>query len=410
LLLAACGSHNGGTSTPSANVRFVNASSDATLTVNFNATPEYVNVPPASATSYVPVTPGTASVTVTGTSGTLASPASNLAFASAQTYTLLAYVRDGAIVLAQVAENQVVPAAGNSTIGIANLSPDSGALDVYVVAPGTTTLAGLAPTFQSTSYRAAPAWATFVSGSFDIWATAGGNQNDIRLHLPAVSLAGGEVVLLATTSTGGGALVNAALLTSAPSAQFIAASNARVRVVSALPVNGSSPVTASVGTTSLAPVFSPNPGTYTLVTGGATSYTLSIAGTPVANLPAATFGAGSDYTIVVYGAVNAPIVAVYTDTNQVPTVGGDVNLRLINAGVTATGGLTLYDNNVAVASALPYGAASAYFGVPAVTAALELVAPSLTSVTLTQPLGPTGSVYTVFVIDSSLTPYVIRDR
>src|SRR5436853_2560619 len=75
LLLAACGSHNGGTSAPaSANVRFVNASSDATLTVNFNAEPEYVNVPSASATSYVPVTPGSYSVTVTGTSGTLASP------------------------------------------------------------------------------------------------------------------------------------------------------------------------------------------------------------------------------------------------------------------------------------------------------------------------------------------------
>jgi hypothetical protein len=411
VLLVACGSHNngGGTAAP-ANFRFVNASQDGSLTVAVDGTAQFSNVPGPSTSDYASVVAGTHTVTVTGASGSLASPAVSVSLNPAQTYSLVAYVRDGAVVASLVTESQAVPASGDATLGVANLSPDSGGLDLYLVAPGTPNLAGLAPTFQSASYRAAPTWATFVAGTFDIVVTAAGNPNDVRQRLSSISVSGGQISLLAVTSTSGGALVNAALLTQAGAVQFVPATSARVRVVSALSVSSAIPVTATVGTTSLAPVFAPNPGTYTLVAGNATAYAVSAAGAPIAALPAATFATGGDFTVLVYGAVASPSVSILTDINQQPIVAGDVNLRLVNAGVNDAGGLTLYDNNVQVASSVAFGTASSYFGAPSANSVLELVEPAVAPLSTSMLLGPTGSVYSVFVIDATLTPYVIRDR
>jgi len=411
VLLVACGGHNngGGTAAP-ANLRFVNASQGASLTLAVDGTAEFSNVAGASTSDYASVAAGTHTVTVTGGNSSLASPAVSVPLNPAQAYSLVAYVRDGAVVASLVAESQVVPASGNATLGVANLSPDSGGLDLYLVAPGTANLAGLAPVFQSVSYRAAPSWATFVAGTFDIVVTAAGNPNDVRQRLSSISVSGAQVVVLALTSTSGGALVNAALLTQAGTVQFIPTTNARVRVVSALNVSSAIAVTATVDTTSLAPVFAPNPGTYALVAGNTTAYAVSAGGVPIATLPSATFATGGDFTVMVYGAAASPSVSILTDINQQPILNGDVNLRLINAGVNVAGGLTLYDNNVQVASSVAYGTASPYFGTPSANSVLELVQPAVAPLTTTVVLGPTGSVYSVFVIDGTLTPYVIRDR
>src|SRR5262249_25264658 len=158
-------------------------------------------------------------------------------------------------------------------------------------------------------------------------------------------------------------------------------------------------------------VFAPNPGAYNLVAGGTSSYSIMAGNTAIASLPATTFATGGDYTILVYGTASAPLVAVFTDNNQVSSVGGDVKLRLVNAAANVAGGLTLYDSSVQVASSVGYGVASPYFSVVAATpSTLELVQPSLSPMYTTLPLGPPGSVYTVFVIDNTLTLYVIRDR
>ena len=411
LLLTAChsGHGNGGAVATPANLRFVNAAPDVSLTVTLNGAAAFSDTAASSATGYAQVTAGSYVVTVTSTSTSLVSPAVTLALATDQTYSLLAYVRDGAVIITLINENQTVPPAGFATLGVSNASPDSGALDVFVVAPGTTNLAGLAPTFQSTAFRAAPISTTLVAGTFDMILTAAGNPTDVRLVVPSVVVTGGEILTLAFTSTTGGALVSGVLLNQT-GATFVPTTSARVRVVSALPIAGASQVSATVGSTSLASVFAPNPGIYTLVTGGTTAYSVTAAGTAVATLPAATFAAGGDYTILVYGTAGAPIVEVLTDNNQAPSVGGNANLRLVNAGVNVAGGLTLYDNSVQVASSVGYGTASPYFGVVASSSSiLELIQPSVTPVSTTKAL-TAGSVYTVFVIDTTLTMYVIRDR
>ncbi|HEY4039271.1 MAG TPA: DUF4397 domain-containing protein, partial [Burkholderiaceae bacterium] len=146
LLIAACGSINNNSSPTS--VRLINASHTANLTLTLNGAAQFSNVASASATGYAQVTASTYTLAVASPSGALASSTQVVGLASAQTYSVLAYDRDGAIVALVVAENQTVPAAGFSLLGISNDSPDSGALDLYVVAPGTSTVVGLAPTFQ----------------------------------------------------------------------------------------------------------------------------------------------------------------------------------------------------------------------------------------------------------------------
>jgi hypothetical protein len=147
------------------------------------------------------------------------------------------------------------------------------------------------------------------------------------------------------------------------------------------------------------------------VPGGSTTYSISVSGTPIATLPAATFATGGDFTILVYGSASSPTVSILTDNNQIP-VGGEIKLRLVNAGVTAAGGLTMYDNNIAVANSVAFGAASPYFNVPvSSTSTLELIEASVTPLFATIASTTPDSVYTVFVIDNlATTPSIIRDR
>ncbi len=407
-VLAACGSGSGGGgSSGTATLRVVNATKDATLTVSLNGNTQFSGVAAASASSFASLSSGNYTVTVASTSAALTTVTQSVTLNSGQNYTLLAYDREGAIQTSIYAESQTAPPSGYGSINVDNLSYDAGPLDVYVTAPGITTLTGLAPTFQYASGSTAPA--TMVAGTYDIIATAAGNRSDVRFHLSSVSVTGAQVQTLVFTSTPGGALVNGVLITQAGSVQFAPATNARVRVVSALPSSGSSAVAATVGTTSLAPVFAPNPGAYTLVPGDASTYSISVAGAALASVPAATFSVGGDFTILVYGTPSSPLVSMFSDDNHQPT-GGLVNLRLVNAAVTAPGGLTLYDNNVAAANSVAYGAASPYVGVTgSSTSVLQLIEPAVAPMTETVALA-SGSVYTIFVLDSSLTPYIIKDR
>ncbi len=405
--LSACGSSGSSSSTAPAGLRVINATRSATLAVSLNGTSEFSSIAPASASSSASIAAGTNTLTIATAGGTLTSVTETVGLSSATSYSLLVYESQGALHASLFTENQSAPLSGYGSLTVDNLSPDAGALDMYVVAPGTSTLTGLAPTFPYSS--GATATTTLVAGSYDVIATAAGNRNDVRFKLASLAIAGGQVQTLVFTSTIGGALVNGIVFTQGGSVQFDPATNARIRVVSALPVTAAAPVAATIESTPLAAVYAPNPGVYSLVAGDANTYSISVAGAPVANLPATMFAAGGDFTILVYGTTSSPLVAVFTDDNHQPS-GGQVSLRLVNAAVNAASGLTLYDNNVVVATGVGYGAASGYVGETASsTSQLQIVEPSVPPVTDTVALA-SASVYTLFVLDSSLTPYIIRDR
>jgi len=415
LLLMACGSSNNNTAT-AVKVRLVNATQSASLTGSMNGTVQFTNQAAGSASGYVSVTPGNYTITVATSNGSLVSSTLTIGLGSGQTYTLLAYDRNGAVFTNVFTENQLAPATGYSTFSLANLSPDSGPVDLYVVPVGTpsTSLSGLTPTFTFAQSGVTQVGTALVAGSYELFATATGNPTDIRFNLPSLALANGQILTVAFTSTPGGALVNAVLLNQAGSVQFAPTTNARVRVMSALPTSGGSQVGATVGGIPLTPVFTPVPSAYTLIPGNTTAYSITVAGTAVASPPAANFATGGDFTILVYGAAASPLISIFTDNNQVP-VAGQVKLRLVNGAVNVAGGVTMYVNNIQAASSIAYGTSSAYFGVSTSSiSTLQLISPSAVSSLFPFSLNTAGAGYTVLVFDpnnlATLSPQVIRDR
>jgi hypothetical protein len=235
--LAACGSSSNTTST-NVSVRFINASQSTAMTVALNGTVDFQSQAAKSASPYISVASGTFTITTTSDSGSLVSSTLTLGLGAGTTYTLFAYDRDGAILATLINENQTTPATGYGSLEVATASVDPGSLDIYVVPPATTSVSGLAPTLASISYGALPPPATLAAGSYKVIATAAGNVNDVRFTSPTFSVGSTTMQTLAFTSTPGGALVNAALFTqSANTASFFPATQARVRVFSALPVS-----------------------------------------------------------------------------------------------------------------------------------------------------------------------------
>jgi Domain of unknown function (DUF4397) len=403
--LASCGGSSNSTS-PS-NLRLVNSSKVATVTVALNGTVAFTNAAPTSATAYSGFSSGSYTVTATSSTGTVSSSTQTFGLGSGLNYSLLAYDNEGSLKLALVNENLVVPLAGFGTLSVNNVSADPGMLDVYVTAPGTTSLTGLSPTFSNVA--GATSLATLVAGTYDIFVAAVGNRADVRFVLPSFVIASTQIQALALTSTSGGALVDGVAITSNGGVLFAPTASARVRLVSALPAASNLAITGTVGATALPTVFSPIPSAYTLVTGGASIYTISIAGAAVATLPPATFATGGDFTVLVYGTAAAPLVAVFADDNHQPAA-GQANVRLVNGAVNSPSGVSLLDNSVAVANSVALGTASPYVGMTAsATSVLQLIQSGVAPVTDTVALVP-NAVYTVFILDTTLTPFIIKDR
>ena len=404
--LSGCGGSSN-SSSGSATLRFINAAKSSPMTVTINGAAQFTAVPASSVTTYATQSAGSYTLTIASSDGSLSSTTLTLSLASSQKYTLLAYSSGASIRAAIFTENLGTPLTGYASLNVANISIDSGGLDVYVVAPGTSSLTGLTPTFQYVTNTTSAA--TLVAGTYDVIATASGNRNDVRFTLPSMTLATTQIATLAFTNSVSGALVNGALVTQGGAVTFYPTSLARVRVVSALPAIPSSAVVATIGSAVLPAVYAPNPGAYALVAADSSTYSITVNGTAIASLPAASFAAGADSTILVYGTTAAPKVSIFADDNHMP-ISGQANVRLVNAAANVAGGLTLYDNGLAVANSIAYGSASSYVGVTSSSAAvLQLVQPGSAPVSTTATL-QSGAVYTVFVVDSSLAPYIIKDR
>jgi hypothetical protein len=408
LLLAGCGGKGGsGTVTP-ANVRLINATQDAALGVNVTGSAWTLSgVPPGGASAYLSVTPASYTIDVATADGALTpSTAQTLTLAAGTNYTILATTRDSAISTVTYADNQAAPATGYLSFRVSNATGDAGPVDVYLVATGTTSLAGLAPTFTYVNSGALSSIVTITPGTYRIVVTALGNPNDVRLVLPGITFAAGQILTLALTSTSGGALVNGVLVDQGQGVQTFANDTRRVRVVAGIAAGTSgtnSNVVATVGGTALATIVSPSVGAYTVLPAGANTLAVTIDGTAVTAVPAQTFAAGGDYTVLVYNTAAAPAVAVFTDDNQSP--GYQANMRLVNAAVP-TGGLSLAVNYTTAATGIGYGATSSYVGVaPANSELVQVSSPTTTFVATPNPLTnvnvASSGVYTVFVLGAT---------
>lgn len=361
--LAGCGGSSGG----NASVRLVNASAGyASLDLYINdakVTTSSVTVGAGSA--FADASSGTVTTALAASSSATYLLSQSRNFAKDTKYTVVAYGWQGAprsVVLTEniVADTSATPKA---KISVLNTATDAGALNVYLTG-STDDLAGAQPVATSITGGSQSSYGAVLPGTYRLRVTSNLDVSDVRLDVPAVTLASGEVDTLVLSAGAGGILVNAAQIVQGGNVTAHNNTQARVRVVSALTGTGDKTSLTLNGAALVSNTASPTIGDYSLVSAGAATIGGTATGT-------ATLAPGSDSTLLVLGTAAAPSLAVITDDNRLPTSATSAKLRLVNAmepvGM-ASYSLTMTLNYGSVATNLLPGTGSKYKEVTPVTA------------------------------------------
>lgn len=352
-LLTACG---GSGSSDKADVRLLNVtltqpSLDLTLGDNLSVSSK---VTPGTVGSYGSVsTNASGNVITTGSGTSVAAVTSTLTGGSK--YTLITYNSAGLVRTSLLQENQDAPPSGKAKLLVLNLAPDAGAMDVYVLGTGDSADTAT-PLVTNTAGGGVGGYNQINSGTFRIRVTGSGVRSDLRLDIPAVTLDSASVNTLILTNTPSGSLVTGTQMVQQGPVTHFANPLTRVRVLNGLA--GTPTVSASVAdsstattTTILAPSRPLNLSSYATFKAGAGTVTVLVDGSPQ-TLTATNFAAGQDYTVLVWGqAANAQVKAL-KDDNTLPSVNGNVKIRLINGLSDPSATATLNVNSQDVQSAI----------------------------------------------------------
>ena len=398
LVLGACG---GGTDRTKAQVRLVNAADRQgypMLELRVDGSLRQGDVAYGQTASYAEVDPKKTSSTISATGSATALLSFTPSLSKDKHYTVLAYGRAGALRELLVDDNLGDPAANRTSLRVINAAPDAGNLDVYITAASDDLRTAVAA-HTGAAYGELSPVIDVASGTWRVRVAAANSKTDVRLDLSDVVLGSRQVMTLVLTPSRGGALVNALLLVQQGTVTQLDTLQARVRVLAGVADSGT--VSASLGTTLLMPsIGSPAVGAYTLVPARTPPLTITVNGGAVTP-PGTVLVAGGDYTLLVYGLLAAPVAAWVEDDNHLPTVSGQVNMRLVNATAAIAGALSMTVDALPLAGSVLVGTASAY----AAVSATEVAAISVTAVGVTQPVFSAsrqpltaGGVYSVFVV------------
>jgi hypothetical protein len=392
-------------------VRLVNASTDDTsISLYESSTLLGDSVAPDSVGSYESVGAGSAELAVrtAGSSSTVASVSQVVA--KGDHFTLVGYVDGGAFKTTLLAEDEDKPAAGYASLRIFNAAPSVAAgVDVYVTAAACASLASSDTPVASAVTGLQDGYAQVVAAtggsSWHVCVTGAGDRSDLRLDLPALTLASQQVATLILTRTRGGVLMNGLLLNQQGTLASYPNPNVRLRLVADAASGGI--VSASTNGTLLGASYaSPTVSAWRTVSAGDLALTLSIDGVAVTKTGLAA-PAGGDYTLLVAGTAGAPTIALLADDDAAPTSSAlPVRMKLVNGLNGATGSAMLTSSGVVVGDSVAFGAASNDTSIAASAAAADLQVSS-GGATLWETSGQTltsGRVYTVFLLGDAGAP------
>jgi hypothetical protein len=378
--LTACG--GGGDGDSNAQVRLLNATrSYPQLDLSVNDKAINSKVAYASVGEYASVgTNATASRVSTSDTGTSIS-ATTPTLAGGSNYTYITYGFAGAV----------------RTTLLLNLAPDAGAVDVYLTTAANCALTTETAQASNVQGGFSSGYTQANSGTFRICATGYNKRSDLRLEIPAVTFDSDSVNVLVLTATEGGVLVNGITLVQKGAAKNFANTQSRVRTVAALANGGT--VTSSISPTEpmLNAAISPLISDYVTTTAGAKTLSVVVDGTTTRSVTP-TLGAGKDTTLLVWGDPANPQLTVLDDDNRLPTVSGDVKVRLVNALPTSGAGLNVAFGSVA--SNIASGSASTFSTTSSSTTGVQvdLTMPVGTIYTNTALVFPANSVWTFFAV------------
>lgn len=413
--LVACG--GGGNSGDSANVRLINATlSHASLNMLANAASVVTATAVDTVSAYVGVPTGSPALQVNDATSSAVLATTAPTVGKGQHFALIAYESGGVVRTAVIAEDATAPTTGTAALRIFDTATDSGAIDVYVTDPAVdiTTLSSPTFTFASSTSVQSSALLSFGPGTYRVRVTGAGNATDLRLDIPSVVLANQNIATVILTPTTGGTLANGAVLLQ--QGTYTASRNTSSRVRLAAAVSGNASVTVTAGGTPIGTgVIAPAIGAYTNVPSGS-AINVSVNGASI-GAPAAALTAGSDTTLLVYGAPGSATATLIADDNHLPSVTTNFKVRLLNGVTGAAVPLSLDANFAVVASNVTPGTASGYAVVPAGTAGtltqIDVTSPaSLKPIYTTSPPIPGNSVFTLFMLGDASAPIPVlrKDR
>lgn len=401
LLLAGCGHSDN----PA--IRVLNVSEDYTaLNVwvgSASGTPAVADVTTGSLSTYAGVPSGSQTLYFTEGSNTQTAALSSQteSFTAGEHRTYVTYGNNGEFAEFEIDDNTTPPGGGNASVEVLDTANDGGTLDVYFTSPGDS-LTGATPNFTALSSGNATPFTSIVSGTYELTVTGTGNNSDVRLQVPSVTLKGGEVATIVITESSGGYLVNGYILPQQGALISALNPNARVRAVTGL-ASGSA-VSAAVGSTVLASNASaPSIGTYQTVPVGAQAVSVTVAGAAVSS-PGQALAAGQDYTLLIYQGTSGVAENWLVDINRLPTSGA-ASLRLVHAMSGLTDPISLAVDSVPTLTDVSQGEASTYDAAITATSTAGL---SVTDATTSQPLFSQSpvtlasqGVYTLFMLGSA---------
>ena len=398
--LTACGGGGGGSS--DTQVRLLNATrSYAQLDLSVNDKTINSKVGYATVGDYGSVdTNNTATKVLTSDVGTSVS-ATTPSLTSGSNYTFITYGFAGAVRTTLLQEAETVPDANKAKLLVLNLAPDAGALDIYVTT-ATDSLDTATALTTNLQGGAGSGYIQLNSGTFRVRVTGYNKRTDLRLDIPAVTLDSASVNTLILTASDGGVLVNGITLVQKGAVKNFANTQSRVRTVAALS-NGGTVGSTINGQQMFSTAISPLISDYVTTASGASTLNVTVGGVTYP-FTAPTLTAGKDTTLLVWGDPAAPKLSVLDDDNRLPTVSGNVKIRLVNAIAAQTAGVSLNVDFSAIASNVLPGLASTPNSISSTTASqVEVTVPtSATAIYSNTSLAfPANSVWTFFAVPST---------
>lgn len=397
--LTACG--GGGDGDSNTQVRLLNATrSYAQLDLSVNDKTINSKVAYASAGEYASVdTNATATRVLASDTGTSIS-ATTPTLTGGSNYTYITYGFAGSVRTSLLEESQTAPEANKAKLLVLNLAPDAGALDAYITTAANCALTSDTALTTNLQGGAGSGYIQVNSGTFRVCVTGYNKRSDLRLEIPAVTLDSASVNTLILTASEGGVLVNGITMVQKGAVKNFANTLSRVRTVAALSAAGQ--VTSSVnGQAMFNSAKSPIISDYIATASGApTQFSIAVNGT-ARTFTAPTLVAGKDTTLLVWGDPADPKLAVLDDDNRLPTVNGDVKLRLVNALPTSGAGLNVAFSSVA--SNVAAGGVSTFSTMSSSTTGVQvdLTTPDGTIYTNTSLVFPANSVWTFFAVPTT---------
>lgn len=397
--LTACGGGGGGDS--NTQVRLLNATrSYAQLDLSVNDKTINSKVAYAAVGEYGTVdTNATATKVLTSDVGTSVS-ATTPTLAAGNNYTFITYGFAGAIRTSTLEESQPAPEANKAKLIVLNLAPDAGALDVYVTT-ATDPLDTATALTTNLQGGAGSGYIQINSGTFRVRVTGYNKRTDLRLDIPAVTLDSASVNTLILTASDGGVLVNGITMVQKGAVKNFANTQSRVRTVAALTAGGTVSSTINGQAMFSSAAISPLISEYVTTASGASTLAANVNGAAV-SFNAPTLTAGKDYTLLVWGDAAAPKMSVLDDDNRLPTVTGNVKVRLVNALPTVSSSLNV--DFSAIASNIAPGTVSLPNSISSTTASqVDVTVPtSATAIYSNTTLAfPANSVWTFFAVPSA---------